>query len=213
VKNLLIALLILISSALLPIEIGSAFSMQTPKENDSQPTDYQISVDIQKKELLSAELEFEREDGNFYRNIYIELSQRIELAKSDTSKVPSMMFSGKRFDYKLAGIDLWQVDCRLSYFDWNIGVAQVWQKNTKTNLVIGKTYRKEWGIPYLVPINIDFRSDALSSDFKNWKSETRLSASLAVSSILDIFIRSKVLYYGDYNWILKVGLTLKLRGI
>jgi hypothetical protein len=211
-KRLLVALLIFHCLALLSMEVSGAFSFRSPK-NDSEASDYEVSLDVQKKDLLSTEIEFERLNGKYYSNYLVEVFREIKLANSDSSEVVSFLVSGRRYNYIVAGINIFQIDTRLSYMDWNVGVAQVWDMKPKTNLVIGKRYEKEWGIPYLAPMLIDFRSDVLTSDLENWNTETVVKGSFSISSMLSCFLRGKILYYGKYEWQMKAGFTLKFRGL
>ena len=198
-KQIIIILIILVAVGLNAVTFDLSMAMRTPK-TDSTTVDYELSGRCSIDSLLSVEIEFERQDGEYYNNYELFAWQYYKF----------LQFSGKYIDIQEDDIKIISVDMRLKYKTHSIGVAEVWNLHPQINLVFGEDIHWKFGIPYLIPIEFRAVTNFYTNDFINYNNETEIQFNGSVSSIVKIYLRFKERYYDDFNFSIKIGIGITL---
>ena len=180
------------------VEFKTAVSIRNPKE-DNQPADYQVSAEFFKRNTANIEIEFERENGEQYRNLLIDLQKQWKFIR----------IAGKRVYNQSADANIYQLDLRVSYVGFTAGIAEVWDLHPSVAFVAGTKYTKQIGLPGVTDFQLDSKSDVISKDFKQWHHETTITISGAVTSIVSIYAKFREQYYSKFDWQFKCGLIIR----
>lgn len=191
--------LFLIFTSLSSITLGTSLSIRTPKD-DSKPIDFEVESLLGIDSLFALEVEFERQDGKYYRNLELFAWQYWKC----------LQFSGKYIDIQEDELNNISVDARYKNGTHSIGIAQTWDLRPETMLVAGEDIRWNFGIPYLIPIEFRAITNFYTSDFRKFNNETEVMFVGKLSSVLNIYYRYKSRYYDDYNFSMKTGIEVKL---
>ena len=181
------------------LTLGTSFSIRTPK-NDSKPIDYEFGTNIEIDSLMSLDVEYERQNGKYYRNL--------ELFTWDYWKC--LQFSGKYIDIQEDDLKNISVDVRYRYLSHSLGLAQTWDLRPKTMFVAGEDIRWKFGIPFLCPVEFMGITNFYTSNFAKFNNETEIRFTGKLSSILSVYFRNKVRYYDDYNFSMKIGIEIEI---
>ena len=195
----LLIILLFIPIILSAVTFDLSLSLRTPKE-DSLAVDYELSMRTTLDSLLSAEIDIERQSGEYYRNVEIFGWQYWKF----------LQLSGKYIDLQEDDLMVCSVDLRLKYKTHSIGIAESWDLHPETMLVIGEDIKWKFGIPYLIPIEFRAISNLYTNNFRDYNNETEIQFSGSVSSIISIYVRYKQRYYDKLNFQFKIGIGIKL---
>jgi len=181
------------------VEFKTAISIRNPKE-DNQPADYQVSAEFFKRNTAEIEIEFERENGEQYQNLLIDLQKQWKFIR----------IAGKRVYNQSADANIYQLDLRVSHVGFTAGIAEVWDLHPSVAFVAGTKYTKQIGLPGVTDFQLDSKSDVISRDFKQWQHESTVTVSGALTSIVSAYVKFREQYYSKFDWQVKVGLSFRL---
>jgi hypothetical protein len=198
-KIILFFLLILISIGLSAVTFDLSLAMRTPKI-DSLAIDYEIGLRCTIDSLLSAEIEIERDTGEYYHNTELFVWQYWKF----------LQFSGKYIDIQEDDLKVISADIRIKHKTHSLGIAEVWDLHPEINLVVGEDIKWTFGIPYLCPIEFRAVTNFFTNDFKKYNNTTEIQFNGSISSIVSIYFRLKERYYDKFNFSAKIGIGIKL---
>ena len=198
-KKLIIFIFIFVAFGLSAVTFDLSLAFRTPKE-DSLAVDYELSMRTTLDSLLSAEIDIERQGGEYYRNVEIFGWQYWKF----------LQLSGKYIDLQEDDLKVCSVDLRVKYKTHSIGIAESWDLHPETMLVIGEDIKWKFGIPYLIPIEFRAISNLYTNNFRDYNNETEIQFSGSVSSIISIYVRYKQRYYDKLNFQFKIGIGIKI---
>jgi len=176
-----------------------SLAFRTPKE-DSLAVDYELATRCTFDSLFSAEVQIERQNGEYYKNIEVFAWQYYKF----------LQLSGKYIDLQEDDIKVYSVDLRVKYKTHSAGIAESWDLHPETMIVIGEDIKWKIGIPYLIPIEFRAISNLYTSNFRDYNNETEIQFNGSVSSIVSIYLRYKQRYYDKLNFQFKIGIGIKL---
>ena len=194
-----IIIILLLTTCLSAMTFDLSLSLRSPNDA-SNDIDYEISARTTIDSLLSLESTVERDNGENYKSLEAFMWRYWKF----------LQLSGKYINVQEDNLEVASVDLRCRYKTLSLGVANVWDLHPELNIVFGKDTRHKLGIPYLIPIEFRMITNFYTNDFKQFNNETEMQFNGAVSSIVSIYLRYKARYYDEYNFQIKVGLSLKI---
>ena len=211
-KLLLLFVILLFSSFVYSFDFGVSLSLRTAKDNSK--FDYQFSSEIEIKDRLNAEIEIERENGKHYLNYITELFQKGHHYVVSTKRTYIQCRSIDQIYLEALGrYSIQQTKWKLFLIKyitngwWNLGIRQEWNLGLpSTNIVIGKSFKKELFF-FLMPADIEYKTEFISSNFKKWDNESFCKISFSFVTFIDYYLK----YIVRENYFqMKMGLMLKL---
>lgn len=178
---------------------GGSISLRSPKD-ESEPLDYEFSINTHLDSLMLSELSYERQNGKYYRNVDVLVWKQYK----------NISVGGSYADIEEDSIKRISVDMRYVYSVFSIGIANVWNMKPAQDLVIGYKKTAKLGIPYFVPINLFIFSDTYTHDFKEVDNHTEVKLSAKISSIVSAYIKYKQRYYSKWNFQTKLGIEINI---
>ena len=212
-KNIMVVLLVFIlTSSIYSIEIGSSFAIRKPTI-DNKPIDYQFLLEMHNKKSFYIDTETQRKNGEYFKSIELMIMKDIPIWKINETSIMNGVIQAKRVYSEVSNANLYQLDIRSELWGWSAGFAHLWTGDTKKptqRLVFGKVYQKEVKLIGVGLFSVDFRTDFLTKNFNEYQHEEFIRISIAVSSILSVYLKSKTQYYSEFDWQTKLGISVKI---
>jgi hypothetical protein len=180
------------------VEFKAGMSLRNPREDG--PADYLVSLEYFARDAITAEVEFERENGQQFQNLFIELQRQWKFVR----------VAGKRVYNLSANADIYQIDLRAEHSGFSVGVANTWDMRPHVAFVAGTSHTKQVGLVGIADIQIDSMADSITRDFENWNHEASLTVSAALTSVCSAFVKFREQYYSKFDWQIKCGLSFRL---
>ena len=177
------------------------FNVNFQSCNDiSMPYDWSAELEIKKGNSFYLCLESQR----LLDKQYVNYEQRISVPYK------FLELNGKTLRLDGRDITIYELDLRAVYKKWSVGVGEYWENGIpSTRFVFGKRFDIDINF-FLFPIDVSFRSDVSTTDFKIYNHEENLWLTFDLISFLDLYVKMDVKDYGLLKWQSKFGIKFNL---
>jgi len=163
--------------------------------------DYSIDLKLYKSNVFFIDIEKARSMGQEFLNS--DICYRYNFNAFSTS-ARWLHNSGR-------DIDIYQIDVRWNYTkNLNVGGAIVWENGIPARKVVfGANYLTKLKF-FLIPLNVDVRSDVYTGDFRSYSHAEKVIATFDFISLLGLYFDLSVEDFNLLNWKTTVGLKVNL---
>jgi len=164
------------------------------------PYDWSIEMELRKNNSVYVSIEKQRLMDKEYLNYELWFTFPYKFLEGNVKTL--------RLDCR--DVTIYQTDIRGIYKNWSAGIGEYWDNGIpSTRFFFGK--RLDFNIKFfLFPIELSFRSDVSTSDFKTYNHEENLWLTFDFISFMDLYCKAEVKDYGYLRWKTRFGIKFNL---